>query len=85
MSLPVPLLSLPGAPPLLSSSVLRLWSLGCCGPRAGLGRDGGWAGLGRAGLGRAGLGWAGLGGARLGGARLGGARQGGMRWSEGVG
>lgn len=35
-----PLLSLPGSPPLLSS-VLCLWSLGCCGSRAG--RDG-WGG-----------------------------------------
>ena len=30
-----PLPSLPGAPPLLSSSVTWLWSLGCCGSRAG--------------------------------------------------
>ena len=34
-----PLLSLPGAHPLLSSSVSGLWSLGCCG--SGVGWDGG--------------------------------------------
>lgn len=40
-----PLLSLPVGPPLLSSSVSRLWSLGCRGSRAG--RDGGGLGMGR--------------------------------------